>query len=65
MIEIRSLPPHSERYVTRKELAEIMGVSLRTIDTFIAEGMPSELWGQRTRRLRPSEAIRWARERRG
>lgn len=52
-----------ERYVARAELAEIMGVSLATVDRMVAEGMPSVTWGRRTRRFRPSTAISWATER--
>jgi phage terminase Nu1 subunit (DNA packaging protein) len=40
-----------------------MGVGVRTIDRFVAEGMPVETWGMRARRFLPSEAIRWARTR--
>jgi phage terminase Nu1 subunit (DNA packaging protein) len=54
-----------ERYVTRVELAQIMGVSVRTIDSLVRDGMPSETWGIRSRRFRPSAAIAWARSRRG
>lgn len=62
---VRTLPvPEPERYVTAAELAEIMGVSVRTIKRMVAEGMPSETWGRRTRRFRPSVAIAWARSRR-
>jgi phage terminase Nu1 subunit (DNA packaging protein) len=49
--------------VARAELAEIMGVSLATVDRMVAEGMPSVTWGRRTRRFRPSIAISWASER--
>jgi hypothetical protein len=42
-----------ERYVSRAELAAIMGVSLATVDRMVAEGMPSVTWGRRTRRFRP------------
>ena len=52
-----------ERYVTRAELAAIMGVSLPTIDRMVRDGMPSETWGMRARRFRPSVAIAWARAR--
>jgi len=52
-----------EPYVDRKTLAELMGVSLRTIDYWTAEGMPSVTWGLRTRRYRPSLAMQWARSR--
>jgi phage terminase Nu1 subunit (DNA packaging protein) len=53
-----------ERYVRRAELAEIMGVSVRQIDKWRAEGMPCETWGMRAVRFRPSTAIAWARSRR-
>jgi phage terminase Nu1 subunit (DNA packaging protein) len=52
-----------ERYVDRRELAEIMGVHVNTIDKLTAEGMPSETWGMRARRFLPSEAIAWAKQR--
>lgn len=52
-----------ERWVNRRELAQIMGVGERTIARFVSEGMPSESWGLRARRFLPSECIRWARER--
>ena len=56
-------PPVMERYVTGRELAELMGVSVRTVKRLTAAGMPSETWGMRARRYRPSEAIAWARAR--
>lgn len=50
-----------ERYVDARALAELMGVSARTIARWVAEGMPSETWGmRRTRRFLPSQAIEWA-----
>ena len=52
-----------ERYVNRAELAELMGVSVATIDRLVNAGMPSETWGRRTRRFRPSVALAWARSR--
>jgi excisionase family DNA binding protein len=52
-----------ERYVTRRELAELMHVGLSTIDAMVKEGMPSVTWGRRTRRFRASTAIAWAQER--
>jgi phage terminase Nu1 subunit (DNA packaging protein) len=54
-----------ERYVTRPELAEMMGVSIDTVDRLVSDGMPSVTWGRRTRRFRASVAIAWtaARER--
>jgi hypothetical protein len=55
--------PVVECYVSRAELAAIMGVSLATVDRMVAEGMPSVTWGRRTRRFRPSAALCWAIER--
>jgi phage terminase Nu1 subunit (DNA packaging protein) len=57
--------PEAERYVGRTELARIMGVSVATIDRLVADGMPSETWGVRARRFRPSIALAWARSRKG
>ena len=36
-----------EPFVGQKELAELMGVSLATIDRMVGAGMPSETWGIR------------------
>lgn len=55
--------PLPERYITRAELAKLMGVSLKTVDKLVREGMPSETWGLRSRRFLPSRAIAWARTR--
>lgn len=55
--------PEVERYVTREQLAELMGISVKTVDRLVHEGMPSVTWGKRTRRFRPSIAIQWARAR--
>ena len=51
-----------EPFVSRQELARLMGVSVATVDRMVAEGMPSVTWGRRTRRFRPSIAIGWATE---
>jgi hypothetical protein len=56
--------PAPERYVTRRELAATMGVSIDTVDRLVSEGMPSVTWGRRTRRFRASAAIAWAAARR-
>jgi phage terminase Nu1 subunit (DNA packaging protein) len=51
----------TERYVTARQLAELMGVSERTIKRMVAAGMPSETWGMtRCRRFLPSQAMAWA-----
>ena len=62
--DVRDLPRREpECYVSADELALRMGVSVRTIKQFTHEGMPSETWGLRARRYKPSEAIAWARTR--
>jgi excisionase family DNA binding protein len=60
-VSARPLP--LERYLTAGELAQLMGVSVRTIKRWTSEGMPSETWGMRTRRYLPSRCIAWARDR--
>ena len=52
-------PP--EPYLSRVELAEMMGVSVKTVDRWVKGGMPSETWGLRTRRFLASQAVVWAR----
>jgi hypothetical protein len=53
-----------ERYLSRFELAQVMGVSIDTVDRLVAAGMPSVTWGRRTRRFKPSVALAWAAVRR-
>lgn len=52
-----------EKYVGRRELAVLLGLSIPTIDRWVKEGMPSETWGLRRRMFLPSRARAWARER--
>lgn len=64
MGDVVGLPvPEREDYVGRAELARMMGVGVRTIDRFRAEGMPCESWGMRAVRFQPSRAMAWARAR--
>jgi hypothetical protein len=56
-------PPGVECFVSRAELARIMGVSVATVDRMVTDGMPSVTWGRRTRRFRPTEALSWASQR--
>jgi excisionase family DNA binding protein len=64
MGEVHALPvPEPEPYLTRQQLAALMGVHVTTIDRMVKQGMPSETWGLRSRRFRASTAIAWARER--
>lgn len=63
VIGLPAEPP--EPFVTREQLAHVMGVSTRTIDRMVAQGMPSVTWGRRTRRFRASTAIAWAQSQQG
>lgn len=66
MGDLVGLPvPEPEPYVTRERLAEMMGVHVNTVDKLRKQGMPSETWGLRARRFKPSVAIAWARAHRG
>jgi phage terminase Nu1 subunit (DNA packaging protein) len=56
-VTIRSLPAE---VVTREELAEIMRVSVPTIDRMRRAGMPYLTWGRRLVRFRVRDALAWA-----
>jgi predicted DNA-binding transcriptional regulator AlpA len=56
-------PRTPERYLTRQQLADVMGMSVKTIDRMVRAGMPSETWGLRSRRFLASRALAWARTR--
>ena len=59
----RPRPLTAERYLTRQQLAEVMNLSVKTIDRMVRDGMPSETWGLRSRRFLASRALAWARTR--
>lgn len=62
MADLVGLPvPEDELYVDRKELARRMGIHVNSVDRLVKAGMPSERWGLRVRRFKPSVAIAWAR----
>ncbi len=52
-----------EPYMTRHQLAEFLQVHPHTIDQYIAEGCPSEVWGKRTRRFQKTPVLEWLRQR--
>lgn len=54
----------TEHYVSRREMARILGVSPRQMDRYIRDGMPSETWGGRKRFFLPSATLDWAKKRR-
>jgi phage terminase Nu1 subunit (DNA packaging protein) len=55
--------PDPEEILTRPELAERKKVSVRTVDRWVAAGMPSETWGLRVRRFRLGRVDRWLNQR--
>jgi phage terminase Nu1 subunit (DNA packaging protein) len=62
MGDVVALPVREqERYVTRAELARLMGVSESTVKRWQRDGMPSETWGLRSRRYLPSRCTAWVR----
>ena len=64
MTSVTGLPQaETERYLTKQELAELLGVSVRTIERLVAAGAPSETWGLRSRRFLASRFVAWMRAR--
>lgn len=63
---VHGLPDRApEPLVTRQELAAMLSVSLRQVDKWRADGMPTEsdAWGIRVVRFKPSTVIAWLRGR--
>jgi hypothetical protein len=56
-----------ERYLTRAEFADLLGISVREVDRLRERGMPYEgpNWGMRIIRIRPSIAMAWVRSQGG
>jgi predicted DNA-binding transcriptional regulator AlpA len=52
-----------EPFLTRAQLAEIIGVSTDTVDRMRQRGMPSETWSARSVRFRFSDVEAWHRDR--
>jgi phage terminase Nu1 subunit (DNA packaging protein) len=50
-------------YVTRQELAEMMGVSVKTVDRMKQDGLPYVSWGRRLVRFDPQVALSWSPDR--
>jgi phage terminase Nu1 subunit (DNA packaging protein) len=53
----------TDRYLDAHELSRRMGISVRTVERWTAEGMPSESWGMRVRRYQFAPCVQWARQR--
>lgn len=52
-----------ERYLTREEVAERLGLGMTSLDELVKNGMPSHDWGLRTRKFLWSEVHAWLNER--
>ena len=48
-----------DRYLSRAQLADHLGVCLKTIDRMVREGCPSHTFGRRLRRFRLREVEDW------
>lgn len=59
---VRRLEPLPSRYVTRRQLAGTLGVSVDTVDRMRKAGMPSVVFSRGARRFELREALTWARE---
>jgi phage terminase Nu1 subunit (DNA packaging protein) len=60
MADLRPVPPE---LVTRQELAEMMRISVPTVDRLRKAGMPCVRFSPGTVRFRPAEAMAWAENR--
>jgi phage terminase Nu1 subunit (DNA packaging protein) len=48
-----------ERFLTRAQLAEIIGVSTDTVDRWRKQGLPCVTWGERSVRMRFTDCEAW------
>lgn len=60
-MEVARLQPLPARYVTRRELSELLGVSISTVDRMREMGMPSVVFCKSARRFELNQALSWAR----
>ena len=51
--------------LNRTKVAELLGVSKRTIDNLVTQGLPYVLLGRRTARFDPAEVMAWVKRERG
>lgn len=58
-MKVVPLRSEAEVYLTRRQVAERLQVSLTTLDGYVKAGMPSYSWGLRVRRFKFSEVERW------
>lgn len=53
-----------KRFVNRKEIAERLGVSVRTVGNLISDGLPIVPLGKRRVQFEVEEVLTWAKDRR-
>lgn len=63
MKETEAKSPQQPRFLTKRELAKLYSLSTRTIDNFLAQGLPYLAIGRRTVRIEEGEARQWVSER--
>lgn len=61
----RALATARPEYLTRKQLAAELGITVQTLATFEAEGLPGHQIGPRTYRFVRSEVDEWIRNKDG
>lgn len=52
-----------DRLLTKREFATHLGVSLRSVDNYLADGLPHIKLGERTVRIEFRDAMDWVRNR--
>jgi phage terminase Nu1 subunit (DNA packaging protein) len=50
------------KYLTKKQLAECYGVSTRTVERRVRQGLPCIPWGKRCKRYDPEAVEKWLHE---
>lgn len=60
MSNVHRLEPMPERFATRDEIAELLNVSVDTVDRMRKAGMPSVVFGKKARRFPVAKAVGWA-----
>ena len=62
--QVLSLPPahYENRLLNRKEIAELLGVSVRTIGSLIKDGLPTVPLGKRRILFDYEEVLLWAKD---
>ncbi|HTI70870.1 MAG TPA: helix-turn-helix domain-containing protein [Candidatus Limnocylindria bacterium] len=54
-----------QRYINRRAVARMLGVSTRTVDNLVRQGCPHIKLGYRSVRFEPDQVATWLRDHRG